>query len=210
MTSLRDRIATERRAEILDAATRLFVRKGIEGATLQDIAAEVELTASAIYRYFPSKEALVDAVFAECEAANSALFDQARTATRSPLEAIHATGQSAWEMFHAPGARQQMALGLEVALAAYRDEAETGNRLSATASHLRSLIVHMTTLAEQARAAGELDRALSPRDLAITLLALHYGLQYFVVQLDGEVDTDGAFDVLSAMLNRLTPERRSR
>ena len=50
MASLRERIAAERRAEILDAATRLFVRKGIEGATLQDIAAEVELTASALYR----------------------------------------------------------------------------------------------------------------------------------------------------------------
>ena len=210
MTSFRDRIAAERRAEILNAATRLFVRKGIEGATLQDIAADVELTASAIYRYFPGKEALVDAVFAECEAQNSAIFEQARTGATSAREAIRATGRSAWEMFHADGARERMVLGLEIALAAYREEAQAGDRESPSARHRRTLIARMTSLVEQAQAAGELDPALSPRDLATTLIALHYGLQYFVVQLDGEVDTDGTFDVLSEMLNRLTPERSSR
>ncbi len=209
MTSLRERIAAERRAEILDAATRLFVRKGIEGATLQDIAAEVELTASALYRYFPGKEALIEAVFAECEVRNSAIFEQARTGATSAREAIRATGRSAWEMFHADGARDQMALGLEVALAAYREEARVDTRESPSAGHLRSLISQMTTLVERAQAAGELDPSLSPRNFAVTLIALHYGLQYFVVLLDGEVDTDGAFGVLSEFLNRLTPERSS-
>ena len=64
-------------------------------------------------------------------------------------------------------------------------------------------------LVEQAQAAGELDPALSASDFAVTLIALHYGLRYFVVLLDGEIDTDGAFDVLSEMLNRLTPEMSS-
>lgn len=188
----------------------MFVRKGIEAATLQDIAAEVELTASALYRYYPGKEALIEAVFAECEAQNSAIFEQARTGVTSAREAIRATGRSAWEMFHVDGSREQMALGLEVALAAYREEARAHTRESPSAVHLRSLISQMTALVEQAQAAGELDPAVSARDFATTLIALHYGLQYFVVQLDGEIDTDGTFDVLSEMLNRFAPEGTSR
>ncbi len=48
--------------EILLAAARIFHRKGYQGATMADIAAEVNLTAGSLYHYFPSKEDLLMAV----------------------------------------------------------------------------------------------------------------------------------------------------
>ncbi|HML24098.1 MAG TPA: TetR/AcrR family transcriptional regulator [Aggregatilinea sp.] len=48
--------------EILYAAAIIFHRKGYQGATMADIAAEVNLTAGSLYHYFPSKEDLLMAV----------------------------------------------------------------------------------------------------------------------------------------------------
>lgn len=50
---------TERQERILDAAEACFVRKGFERTTMQDIARTAEMSSPNIYRYFPSKEALV-------------------------------------------------------------------------------------------------------------------------------------------------------
>jgi AcrR family transcriptional regulator len=50
---------SDRRAEILDAAQRCFVRAGFHGASMHDICAEAGMSPGNLYRYFPSKEALI-------------------------------------------------------------------------------------------------------------------------------------------------------
>lgn len=50
---------------ILDAAQACFVRSGFQGASMQQICAECGMSPGALYRYFPSKEAIVAAI---CEA----------------------------------------------------------------------------------------------------------------------------------------------
>jgi TetR/AcrR family transcriptional repressor of uid operon len=46
-------------ARILDAAARCFVRNGFHRTTMQDVASEAAMSAGNLYRYFPSKEAIV-------------------------------------------------------------------------------------------------------------------------------------------------------
>jgi AcrR family transcriptional regulator len=50
---------------ILEAAKTCFVRSGFQGASMHDICAEAVMSPGALYRYFPSKEAIVEAI---CEA----------------------------------------------------------------------------------------------------------------------------------------------
>ena len=50
---------TDRRLEILDAAQRCFARSGFHGASMQEICAEAGMSPGNLYRYFPSKEALI-------------------------------------------------------------------------------------------------------------------------------------------------------
>ncbi len=52
----------EVRAAVVREATRLFAARGFDGATLQDIAAAVGVSKPAVLHYFPSKEAVRDAV----------------------------------------------------------------------------------------------------------------------------------------------------
>jgi AcrR family transcriptional regulator len=52
----------ERPGEILDAALRAFVRRGFAATRMEEIAAGAGVTAGTIYRYFPSKETLVESL----------------------------------------------------------------------------------------------------------------------------------------------------
>ena len=54
---------TDTRQRIEDAATRLFVKKGITETSVRDITREVGLSEGALYRHFTSKEDLVWQIF---------------------------------------------------------------------------------------------------------------------------------------------------
>lgn len=51
-----------RRREILDAAAACFARDGFHQASMQDICNEADLSPGGVYRYFPSKEAIIEAM----------------------------------------------------------------------------------------------------------------------------------------------------
>lgn len=53
----------DKRARILAAALECFAEKGFHGTPVPDIAARAQVGAGTIYRYFESKEALVNAVY---------------------------------------------------------------------------------------------------------------------------------------------------
>ena len=50
------------RATILREASKLFAKHGFEGTSLQNIATAVGITKAAIYHYFPTKQAVYDAI----------------------------------------------------------------------------------------------------------------------------------------------------
>jgi AcrR family transcriptional regulator len=52
----------DRPTEILDAALKRFAANGFAGTKMEQVAADAGVTAGTIYRYFPSKEALVGAL----------------------------------------------------------------------------------------------------------------------------------------------------
>jgi TetR/AcrR family transcriptional regulator, repressor for uid operon len=49
-------------ARIMDAARKCFVQSGFRGASMHDICREAGMSPGALYRYFPSKEAVIEAI----------------------------------------------------------------------------------------------------------------------------------------------------
>ena len=47
---------------ILDAAKKCFVRSGFRGASMHEICGEAGMSPGALYRYFPSKESIIEAI----------------------------------------------------------------------------------------------------------------------------------------------------
>jgi AcrR family transcriptional regulator len=53
------KLQSDRRAEILAAAERCFVRSGFHQASMHEICIEAGMSPGNLYRYFPSKEAII-------------------------------------------------------------------------------------------------------------------------------------------------------
>jgi AcrR family transcriptional regulator len=58
-------VQRERRRQILQAAVRVFARKGYHGCRVSDIAADAGVAYGLVYHYYGSKEALLEAIFKE-------------------------------------------------------------------------------------------------------------------------------------------------
>ncbi|MEO8902937.1 MAG: helix-turn-helix domain-containing protein, partial [Polyangiaceae bacterium] len=73
----RERRRDRSREEIVEAARRVLLKKGIAAATLDAVAKEVGLTKAALYYYYPSKDALFfEIIYGAVEAQAHAIHDR--------------------------------------------------------------------------------------------------------------------------------------
>ena len=161
------RSPADRRAEILDAATRLALGRGLDHVTLRSIAEELGVAGSLVSHYFPAVDELLaevfggaaraelDQVFGQVEQLDSARDQLAgflQRLTDSERDAISALWMDAW---HA--GRRRPALADEVS----RQTSLWTERLAA--------------LVQRGRAAGEFDTT-DPRATAARIMAVVDGL----------------------------------
>ncbi|MCX7982348.1 MAG: TetR/AcrR family transcriptional regulator [Syntrophales bacterium] len=66
----------DKREEIIQAALDLFVEKGFHGAPMSDIAERAKVAVGTMYRYFPSKDALIDELFYELQGRLKAFVEE--------------------------------------------------------------------------------------------------------------------------------------
>jgi TetR/AcrR family transcriptional regulator, repressor for uid operon len=78
----------ERRERILAAAERAFVRHGFHATTMQHVADEIGMSAGNLYRYFPSKEAIVEGLCERDQAERARAFGELMADNRSIPEAL--------------------------------------------------------------------------------------------------------------------------
>ena len=79
-----------RRERIIEAAERAFVRHGFHAATMQHVAEEAEMSAGNLYRYFPSKEAIVEALCARDQEGRTGAFVELLAQNADIVKAIYA------------------------------------------------------------------------------------------------------------------------
>jgi len=74
-----------RRGEILDAAERIFIAEGYEGATIRKIADEVGLSATALYMHFPDKACILGEI---CRRTLENLLARNQELAAKPVDAV--------------------------------------------------------------------------------------------------------------------------
>src|SRR5215207_2471603 len=88
MPKVTEAYSAARRQQIIDAAYRCFARKGFHQATMRDIYQEANLSPGAVYHYFDSKDAIIQASFEFDYQRSLDLLDTAKT-NDDPLQALH-------------------------------------------------------------------------------------------------------------------------
>jgi len=97
--SRRDQTRALRQNEIIEVATRLFEKKGVENTTMDDIAREAEFTKCTLYAYFASKEDLYVAVFLESIQKRWQIQRAAMDACAEGMNKLRAFGQTYYSFF---------------------------------------------------------------------------------------------------------------
>ncbi|RSM40683.1 TetR/AcrR family transcriptional regulator [Actinoplanes sp. ATCC 53533] len=81
---------TARREQILAAARRCFLRNGLHNTTMQDLIGEAGLSVGAVYRYFKSKNEIINAISQTVAAGLAARLDEVAARDLPLLEAVSA------------------------------------------------------------------------------------------------------------------------
>jgi TetR/AcrR family transcriptional regulator, transcriptional repressor of aconitase len=186
-----------RRESILDSAARLFARKGLNSATMADIAAEADLSAGAIYRYFSSKEELMRAVFDEAVERNRQMFQDEAESASSPFVALERIGRRIWIELDD---RDALICEVQMALSAARDPEDFGMDLSRNRKVIRELLEGMVRAAQES---GEIDPDIDPSALALLLQAATGGIQMLKLDDEENIDVEAAFDLMVCMVTGL-------
>ncbi len=82
VSAVREEAAGRSRRRILDAAASLFGKRGIDGVTIAQIAAQAKVSVPTVYALFKSKEGILNAIL------ESALFGPAFQAARARLDGV--------------------------------------------------------------------------------------------------------------------------
>jgi AcrR family transcriptional regulator len=99
-----------RRAELLDRASRLFLRHGYDNVSLNDLIADAGVSKGAFYHWFPSKDALI-ASLAERSAREAFAVIEAALAqcTGDALDRLNAVLQAGFDVNMKMGGPEQLA-----------------------------------------------------------------------------------------------------
>jgi AcrR family transcriptional regulator len=157
----------DRRTRIVAAAERAFVRHGFHATTMQHVAEEAGMSAGNLYRYFPSKEALVEGLCLVDQDERAGQF--AALARSSDLAA--AIGATLREhLLSRPPEKARMVV--EIWAEAGRNE----RIASITRAFDAHVLAGLTALAEAAKGSGAASPALDPAFAARVVFTLVAGL----------------------------------
>lgn len=95
----REREKEYRRQEIIDAAERIFFAKGLDAATMDEIAEEAELSKGTLYIYFNSKEELYLQIHLRGNQLLTRYFREASEKKNKGIEKLRAIGEAYYRFF---------------------------------------------------------------------------------------------------------------
>jgi AcrR family transcriptional regulator len=188
-----------RRQQIIDAAYRCFARKGFHQATMRDIYEEAKLSPGAVYHYFPSKDAIIQASFEFDYQRSLALFEAA-TASDDPLNAL--TELIAFFFRGLEGAAE---LGADRVNVQGWGEALINPPLRESLQRVMTqYLAALSQIVRQAQAIEQIDPSLDPQALGRILLSLYYGLE-LQKALDPQIAIAPYAAAIAALLRSASP-----
>ena len=179
-----------RRQQIIDAAAACFARGGFHRTTMQDICSEAELSPGALYRYFQSKEEIIQAM---CSRGHEEDVQTIREALKLN-DTVAVMDELIRVFFSGVDDREFCALMVELI-----SEAKHNQPIGeAVLEGWYSIFEPLSDLVRQAQERGEINPALDVRAVTRVMLGVYQGL---VLQnlLEPGMDVQGYVETTRAL-----------
>jgi AcrR family transcriptional regulator len=184
-----------RKQQIVDAAFLCFARKGFHPTTMQDICAEAELSSGAVYRYFESKEAIIQSACDASQAASDVDMLGRSLSERDTRLLLKGLVETFFSRFDEPGAevvnRSMLQLWAEAAVNPRIRESH-GERFKVIKDGMLGVV-------REAQRRGDFNPALSTEAIGIAMHAMYDGFRLQKAN-DPTLDTHAYTEVVVAML----------
>jgi TetR/AcrR family transcriptional regulator, transcriptional repressor of aconitase len=182
-----------RRRQIIEAAGDCFAREGFHRTTMQDIVRQSGLSPGAIYRYFASKDAIIEAMADERHTWEQSAIAaaQAQQGTERFLEML---AQPFFDALRDEGERRRRRLGLQLWAEALRNP-RLLQIVREGVDEPRRLLAERIAAAQ---AQGDLPAHLAPDAVARVIIALFQG---FILQQawDEQIDIDAYVEAIGCI-----------
>jgi AcrR family transcriptional regulator len=178
-----------RKQQILEAAIRCFGRQGFHKTTMQDICTEASLSPGALYRYFPSKEEIIEAMVAERRRQGFVRIEQARRLS-STIDALNTLSGAFDDLDDIAGC----AVDVELWGEAFRNP-----RIAAALSgDIAAVTNAFAEIIRVAQDRGDINPNVKPHTVARVMIYLFHGI---VIQNPRpSIDLNGYVEALKAMM----------
>lgn len=194
MARTRDQARFEaRRGEILEAAVGCFIRRGFHQTGMQEICAAAGMSPGALYRYFDSKDAIIEAIAAAEQRENAALL-ATLAGSRDPVAGLEAVVEAVLLAYADP---DEGRLAVEVLAEAARNPRVA----EGFARNLAEMKAGVVAALEAGQAEGVIDPGLAAVPVAEVLIALMDGLCARSI-LDPEHDPRALLSTLRTLIRR--------
>jgi AcrR family transcriptional regulator len=194
--SRRERKKSRTRAEIYNAAMTLFVRRGFDSVTIEDICDAADVARATFFLHFPAKEALLIEYGERANEELAAAISEYRgTAT--------ATLRMALKMLAERSVRHPDVVRLVI-----REMLARPRLFSEHDKKTADLVNLLAGIIRCGQKSGEFRRRTEPTVAALTACAAFYALIYAWVQQDGKMDIESAVaETLDIILNGLNRKK---
>lgn len=195
LQSVEEPASVDRRIRILDAAERCFVRSGFHRTTMQDVATEAGMSPGNLYRYFPSKDAMV-AGLTERDRSRVARDFASFDANADFMTSFARLGRKHFE----EEPREKAIMCLEI----WAESARNPAFASLCAEFEQDVIRRLTEMLQQAQARRELGPNVDPRSVATVISTLANGLfvrRAIAPDFDAAREVPVVIGLIGAMLN---------
>lgn len=173
MAKVSDAHLEARRQSIIDAACAVFSSKGLEQATMAEIAARAGLSPGAIYRYFANKEDLANGCMSESAGSTLEQWMNSAPPTGDPMGDFAELSRLTFQLLNDPRERVDTLLMLERVLKASR-EGET-DLLAEFTMEWNKIRSGISSRLKLARDAGQMPADMDMDRLAGALFAFYWG-----------------------------------
>lgn len=179
MPKISDARREQRRAAIHSAAERCFAANGFQATSMADIVAEAGVSLGGIYRYFPSKEAIIQSVARERHVVEMSLLDNA-LAAEDPAAAFEIAAGLFENLLTDPAERERRAIVVHLWGEALRNDAVHTTVVDGVSEPV-------SRLAQYVEAHVDLPSSVTPVALARVFVSMVLGL---IAQQAWEPDLD--------------------
>jgi AcrR family transcriptional regulator len=181
-----------RRQQIVDAARQCFLEEGFQATSMKDILSAAQLSAGAVYNYFPSKDDLIVAISQEALGEVAGTFERMREGQLPSLD------QALTSVFtHQPpmnAQRESAKLLVQVWAESLRSPTLSA-KVVPIFEGVRDVFAELVSAYQERDA---ISRAVSPKTIADILLATLHGIILRRAMID-DVDLDALRDGLRAV-----------